>query len=168
MNNKQLLNRWTKEKSKELYNIKNWSSDYYSINENGEVTVTPFKRDDKTAVSLMDVVSALKDRGMDMPVLLRFENILDSQITFINNTFTPKVSPQFGNLQYEFEVIETKEPGIIKIFSPSSNRLMRKLKEVRPLEGKTIKIERFGEGFKTDYAIADRTEAIKKETLNTK
>jgi len=54
------------------------------------------------------------------------------------------------------EVIETKEPGVIKVFSPSSNRLMRKLKEQRPLEGKTFKIERFGEGFSTDYALAQR------------
>ena len=91
------------------------------------------------------------------------------EITFMDNTFSPKVSPQFGNLQFEFNVIETKEPGIPKTFSPSSNRLMIKLKAERPLEGKTFKIERFGEGFKTDYAIADRTQALKQqEKLDTK
>lgn len=79
------------------------------------------------------------------------------EVTFIDNQMEPKVSPQFGSLQFNFNVIETREPGIIKIFSPSSQRLMRKLKELRPLEGKTIKMERFGEGFATDYDIADRT-----------
>ena len=87
VNNNQLLNRWTVEKSKELYNIKNWSADYFSVNDKGEVTVTPYRKDNKSAVSLMDIVSKLKDEGIDMPVLLRFENILDSQITFINKTF---------------------------------------------------------------------------------
>ncbi len=88
VNNNQLLDRWTKEKSEELYNIKNWSAKYFSINKKGEVTVNPFRRDDQSAVSLIDIISGLKERGIDMPVLLRFENILDSQITFINNTFT--------------------------------------------------------------------------------
>lgn len=82
-------------------------------------------------------------------------NVID--IKFIDNTFNPKVSAQFGNLQYEFEVIEEKDREHIKIFSPSSSRLMRKLKENRPLEGKAFKIERFGEGFNTDYEIAPVT-----------
>lgn len=77
------------------------------------------------------------------------------EIQFIDNKFIPKVSPQFGNIQYEFEVIERKDLGVIKTFSPSSARLMRKLKEQRPLEGKWFKIERFGEGFNTDYAITE-------------
>lgn len=77
------------------------------------------------------------------------------EIQFIDNKFIPKVSPQFGNVQYEFEVIERKDLEVIKTFNPSSARLMRKLKAELPLEGKWFKIERFGEGFSTDYAIAE-------------
>lgn len=80
-------------------------------------------------------------------------NIIEVQ--FIDNKFVPKVSPQFGNMQYEFEVIETKEPGVIKLFSPSSARLMRKLRKELPIEGKTFMIEREGEGFTTDYKITE-------------
>lgn len=87
MNNNRLLDRWTKVKSEELYNIKNWSSKFFAINNDGEVTVNPFRRDDESAVSLIDIISKLKNKGTNMPVLLRFENILDSQITFINKTF---------------------------------------------------------------------------------
>lgn len=83
----------------------------------------------------------------------RNNNVIEIQ--FIDNKFVPRVSPQFGNVQYEFEVIESKELQVIKTFSPSSARLMRKLKELRPLEGKWFKIERFGEGFGTDYSIAE-------------
>lgn len=85
------------------------------------------------------------------------------EITFIDNKFVPKVSPQFGNTQYEFEVIEPKEPGIIKLFSPSSTRLMRQLKKYTPLEGKTFKMERFGEGFLTDYEIAEMKQSVQTE-----
>lgn len=35
----------------------------------------------------MDIVSGLKERGMDMPVLLRFSDLLDSRITAINESF---------------------------------------------------------------------------------
>lgn len=77
------------------------------------------------------------------------------EIQFIDDKFVPKVSPQFGNTQYEFEIIERKELGVIKLFSPSSTRLMRKLKEHRPLESKWFKIERIGEGFLTDYELAE-------------
>lgn len=90
-------------------------------------------------------------------------NVIDIQ--FIDNNFTPKVSSQYGNLQYEFEVIERKDPGVIKTFSPSSARLMRKLKGELPLEGKWFKIERFGEGFTTDYALAEQKRPAAQEEI---
>lgn len=99
MNNNQLLDRWTKVKSEELYNIKNWSSKFFAINNKGEVTVNPFRRDDESAISLVEIISGLKDRGIDMPVLLRFENILDSQITFINKSFAKAMK----HLEYKGE-----------------------------------------------------------------
>jgi len=74
-------------------------------------------------------------------------------LTMLENGFTPRKNPQYGNIQYDFQVIDVSEPGQIKTFSPSSNRLMVKLKEFIPLENKTFKIQRIGEGFKTDYEV---------------
>lgn len=87
MNKTELLGRWTKEKSEELYGIKNWSAGYFSISDTGEVLVNPYKEDESVAISLMDIISGVRERGLDMPVLLRFENLLDSQISFLNNSF---------------------------------------------------------------------------------
>ncbi len=87
MNKVELLGRWTKEKSEELYGIKNWGAGYFSVSEQGEVLVNPYKDNDLAAISLMDIISGIRERGMDMPVLLRFENLLDSQISFLNNSF---------------------------------------------------------------------------------
>ncbi|NTW71477.1 MAG: biosynthetic arginine decarboxylase [Eubacteriaceae bacterium] len=86
MNKTELLGRWTKQKSEELYGIKNWGAGYFSISENGEVLVNPYK-DKSAAVSIMDIISGVLERGLEMPVLLRFENLLDSQISFLNNSF---------------------------------------------------------------------------------
>ena len=88
MNKTELLGRWTKEKSKELYGIQNWGAGYFSISDKGEVLVNPYKDNDSAAISLMDIITGVRERGLDMPVLLRFENLLDSQISFLNNSFS--------------------------------------------------------------------------------
>lgn len=81
------LGRWNKEKSEELYGIKNWGAGYFSISDKGEVVVNPNKDDDSSAISIMDIISGVLDRGLEMPVLLRFENLLDSQISYLNDSF---------------------------------------------------------------------------------
>jgi len=86
MNKNEVLGRWTREKSENLYNIKNWGGEYFSISDKGEVLVT-YKNGSNNQISLMDIVSEVKDRGLDMPVLLRFENILDSRISSLNKSF---------------------------------------------------------------------------------
>ncbi|WP_461204832.1 biosynthetic arginine decarboxylase [Clostridium sp. DL1XJH146] len=86
MNKQELLGRWTKEKSEELYGIKNWGRRYFSISEQGEVLVNPYKNEN-SAVSLMEIVSGVKERGLDMPVLLRFDNLIDAQIAYLNDSF---------------------------------------------------------------------------------
>ncbi len=96
MNRVELLGRWTKEKSEELYGIKNWGRRYFSISDKGEVLINPYK-DAESAVSLKDIVTGVKDRGLDMPVLLRFENILDAQISYLNDSFNHAIR----NLNYK-------------------------------------------------------------------
>ena len=83
----ELLNRWTREKSEELYGIRNWGAGYFSVSGKGEVMISPNKNNRESAVSLLDIVSGIRDRGMEMPVLLRFENLLDSQISDLNHSF---------------------------------------------------------------------------------
>ncbi|MEL7563730.1 MAG: biosynthetic arginine decarboxylase [Dehalobacterium sp.] len=92
MNKPEILGRWTKQNSEDLYGIKNWGSGYFSISDNGEVMVNPYKDNASSAISLMDIISGVRDRGLDMPVLLRFENLLDSQISFLNNSFNEAIN----------------------------------------------------------------------------
>ena len=86
------LGRWNKEKSEELYGIKNWGAGYFSISDKGEVVVNPYKEDSSTAISIIDIISGVLDRGLEMPVLLRFENLLDSQISYLNNSFRKAIN----------------------------------------------------------------------------
>lgn len=98
MNNVETLGRWTTEKAEELYGVNNWGSGYFRVSDDGEILVTP-GNGNKTAVSLMEIIDSIKQRGLDMPVLLRFENILDAQITYLNKSFQKAIS----SLNYEGE-----------------------------------------------------------------
>jgi arginine decarboxylase len=100
LNKAEVLGRWTKEKSEELYGIKNWGAGYFSISDNGEVIVSPNKDENASAVSLMDIVSGVRERGLDMPVLLRFENLLDAQISYLNNSFRKAMKKLNYNGEY--------------------------------------------------------------------
>ena len=85
---KDTLERWNVEKSADLYGINSWGAGYFNISEKGEVAVTPSTGGGKdVSISLVDVIAGIKARGLDMPVLLRIENILDSQIRLIHETF---------------------------------------------------------------------------------
>ena len=68
-----------------MYGIKNWGADYFSVSDSGEAIVHP--HGNGTGVSLRKIVDGLIDRGLDMPVLLRFSDILDSRIKQLHEGF---------------------------------------------------------------------------------
>ena len=86
MKTKEILNKWDAKKSEELYSIGSWGQGYFYTTEKGELRITPTKDKDK-GVSVLDIIKGIEERGFDMPVLLRFENILDNQIRILNETF---------------------------------------------------------------------------------
>ncbi|HSL40321.1 MAG TPA: arginine decarboxylase, partial [Desulforhopalus sp.] len=83
----EFLERWTVEKSSELYRVAEWSGGYFRVSEAGDMLVQPSPQAPDRAVSIPEIVAGLKDRGLDMPVLLRIDNILEAQIGELNETF---------------------------------------------------------------------------------
>ena len=81
------MKKWGIEDAAELYGINHWGADYFTINESGDVVVTPFGRNDGPGISLYTIAREVEERGMSMPVLLRVENILGSQIKLLHETF---------------------------------------------------------------------------------
>ncbi|MHC5083238.1 MAG: biosynthetic arginine decarboxylase [Planctomycetota bacterium] len=88
---KKTLERWTIEKSRDLYGIDNWGCGYFEISADGQVHVKSQPRTGAGSVSLMKIVSELKNRGLEAPVLLRFSNILRDQISRINHSFAKAI-----------------------------------------------------------------------------
>jgi arginine decarboxylase len=79
------MRKWRIEDSAELYNIKGWGINFFSINEKGHVSVTP--KGNGVKVDLKEVIDELQLRDVSTPVLLRFTDILDSRIEKMANSF---------------------------------------------------------------------------------
>lgn len=79
--------QWTIQEATEHYGIDKWGAEYFSINSSGDVVVTPAGADNGPSLSLLEVAKEVEARGLSMPVLLRIENILGSQIKLLHETF---------------------------------------------------------------------------------
>lgn len=79
------MRKWKIEDSAELYNIKGWGRQYFTINERGHVAVNP--REEYASVDLKEVMDELQLRDITAPVLLRFPDILDNRVEKISNCF---------------------------------------------------------------------------------
>lgn len=80
------MRKWRIEDSAELYNINGWGVDYFSINEEGHVIVTPKK--ENASVDLKEIIDELLLRDVSAPMLIRFPDIIDNQIDIISQCFS--------------------------------------------------------------------------------
>ncbi len=79
------MRKWRIEDSSEIYNIKGWGRQYFSINERGHIQVTP--REGYASVDLKEIMDELQVRDITAPVLLRFPDILDNRVEKISLCF---------------------------------------------------------------------------------
>jgi len=79
------MRKWRIDDSAELYNINGWGINYFSINEKGNVIVTP--RKDGISVDLKELIEELQLRDVTTPMLVRFPDILDSRIEKMDSCF---------------------------------------------------------------------------------
>lgn len=78
---------WTIDEARDLYNIRGWGAGYFDINDRGHVIVRPSRRDPSQEVDLFEVAHDLEAQGIDLPVLLRFSEILHSRIEQLSSRF---------------------------------------------------------------------------------
>lgn len=79
------MRKWRIDDSAELYNIAGWGVNYFSINEKGNVVVTPKKNG--VEVDLRELVDELTLRDVSAPMLIRFPDILDNRIEKMSSCF---------------------------------------------------------------------------------
>lgn len=82
---------WTIEDSEQLYRIQGWGEPYFGINTAGHVTVSP-KGDRGGSLDLYELVQALQQRNIGLPLLLRFSDILEDRIERLNACFARAIA----------------------------------------------------------------------------
>jgi arginine decarboxylase len=82
---------WKIENSEDLYRIEGWGQPYFSINAAGHVTVSP-KGERGGSLDLFELVNALKQRNLGLPMLIRFSDILEDRIERLNACFAKAIA----------------------------------------------------------------------------
>ncbi|MEO1620738.1 MAG: biosynthetic arginine decarboxylase, partial [Cyanobacteria bacterium J06632_3] len=83
--------QWTVEDSEELYRIQGWGEPYFSINAAGNITVSP-QGDRGGSLDLKKLVEGLKLRDFQLPLLIRFSEILEDRLGRINACFAKAIA----------------------------------------------------------------------------
>ena len=78
-------NRWCSSKNRDLYWIQGWGEHYFDINEQGHIVVTP--EPNGPSVDLYELVQSLVQRGMEPPILFRFDGVIRDRIRRICSSF---------------------------------------------------------------------------------
>jgi arginine decarboxylase len=99
------MRKWRVEDSVELYNINGWGVGYFSINDKGNVTVTP--RKNGFEVDLKELLDELMLRDVSAPVLIRFPDILDDRIISTSECFK-KASEEYDYKAQNFIIYPIK------------------------------------------------------------
>lgn len=85
------LNGWNAVKSAELYGVDAWGHGYFGVSPQGLATVRLQQGGKPVDVAFERIVRELYERGMSLPVLLRFSDILASRIQVINEAFAKAI-----------------------------------------------------------------------------
>ena len=78
--------KWTVADSAEVYGVKYWGHNYFSVAESGNVQAHPAGLEGP-AIDLKELVDEVARRGIGLPLLIRFSDVLRSRIVELNETF---------------------------------------------------------------------------------
>ncbi len=79
---------WSIDAARALYNVEGWGAGYFDVNERGHVIVRPDPDRPQLTLDLKDLARDLEEQGVQLPVLLRFSDILRSRIETLSERFS--------------------------------------------------------------------------------
>ncbi|MEM7482048.1 MAG: biosynthetic arginine decarboxylase [Acidobacteriota bacterium] len=82
--------RWTPADSSALYHIAGWGNDYFSVGAEGTVQVHP-EGPGGPAVDLKALVDEVRERGIELPLLIRFSEIVKARVEELHFAFAAAI-----------------------------------------------------------------------------
>ncbi len=77
---------WTIEDADYLYRVSRWSEGYFQVGENGNLHVFPFKTPE-SSIDMSKVLEEMEKNYIQLPAVIRFQDILRTQLASINKVF---------------------------------------------------------------------------------
>ena len=92
--------KWTIADSAEIYGVKAWGNNYFSVNESGNVQAHPAGADNGH-IDLKELVDEVARRGIGLPLLIRFSDVLKSRIVELNEAFRRAIAEYGYKAEYK-------------------------------------------------------------------
>lgn len=83
---------WTIDDAEELYGVKRWGAGYFSIGNSGNIQIAPNHRIPDVTIDMKDVIDEIRSEGIQFPAVIRFHDILRSQVEILNETFAQTIA----------------------------------------------------------------------------
>ena len=83
--------RWTPQVASDFYDVASWGKGYFSVGENGHVRVHP-EKDSARSIDLKELIDTLVLRGINLPILVRFADILKHRLGELHLAFQTAIS----------------------------------------------------------------------------
>src|SRR5262245_31464383 len=87
---KDSTDRWTTSDASDLYEVTRWGKGYFSVSPSGHLLVHP-QKDPNRSIDMKELVERLQLRGLDRPILVRFNGILQNRLREIHDAFAQAI-----------------------------------------------------------------------------
>ncbi len=91
--------RWTPQVASEFYDVASWGKGYFSVGDNGHVRVHPEKEPARW-IDLKELIDTLVLRGIDLPILVRFADILKHRLGELHSAFSTAIAEHHYTGEY--------------------------------------------------------------------
>ncbi|QSX38721.1 biosynthetic arginine decarboxylase [Shewanella sedimentimangrovi] len=91
------MNDWSIDDARAGYNVAHWSQGFYGISDQGEVTVSPDPKNPEFKIGLNELAKDMVKAGVNMPVLVRFPQILHHRVDSLCQAFNQAIQ------KYEYQ-----------------------------------------------------------------
>ena len=95
------MSEWNIEEAERVYGVSQWGGGYFRIGENGNVQVTPVPEDTSISIDFQAVIDDIRAEGVQFPVVVRFHDVLRSQVANLNTIFRSTIEEAEYQGQYQ-------------------------------------------------------------------
>ncbi len=83
---------WTAAQARDLYNMPQWGEGYFDVSPQGHVIVRPHPGRPDATIDLYELAQRLPRQGLELPVLLRFVDVLHDRVDALTSAFAEVIA----------------------------------------------------------------------------